>query len=112
MNSVFSDSTGTGEPFRVRLHTAFDAEQSTPELVARLAEKVPQIRQIIASLRDSLPLVPHSGIGPIGRFYRLPNHYRSVSFVLSPEPGDPAFKPGVIVFKGTEPLLPDFPLYF
>jgi hypothetical protein len=96
------------------LTIAFDAEVSTPDVIENIAEKVPQIRDVMASLRNAVPLVPHSGVGPLGRsgFYRLPNHYRSVSYVLPPtDPCNPDSSPGVIVFKGTEPLLPDFPDY-
>ncbi len=60
-----------------------------------------------------IPVVPHSRTGSIGRtgFIRLPNHYRSVSFVLPADPGGGQRSPGVIVFKGTEPLIPDFAEY-
>lgn len=95
------------------LPVVFDAERDTPQLVDSLAANVPQLSRILASLRRALPLVPHSGIGPIGRFYRLPNHYRSVSFLVPPE-GSTELQPasGVIVFKGTEPLIADFSAYF
>lgn len=97
------------------LETAFDAEYGTPELIDAAAETVSNIREIMESLRKSLPLVPHSGVGPIGEsgFFRLPNHYRSVNFVLPPPAaGDGRSSGGVIVFKGTEPLIADFPEYF
>jgi hypothetical protein len=96
------------------LETVFDAEAGTPELISQLEIDVPGIRQVMGSLREALPLVPHSGIGPIGRsgFYRLPNHYRSTSFILPPTSADRQSSPGVVVFKGTEPLLADFPEYF
>ena len=107
---VFAGTDGIAS---ATLETIFDAEHGTPELIDSMARCVPQIREVMASLRQSLPLVPHSGIGPIGRFYRLPNHYRSISFILPPdESGVPGSIPGVIVFKGTEPLLADFPSYF
>lgn len=99
----------------VGLQTVFDAEVGTPELVDAVAGEVPRIRDVMESLRKSLPLVPHSGVGPIGSsgFFRLPNHYRSVSFILPAAPSsDVERSPGVIVFKGTEPLLRDFPEYF
>jgi hypothetical protein len=54
-------------------------------------------------------LVPHARIGAVGGFVRIPNHYRSVTCLIpSGETGDAT---GAIVFKGTEPLLPDFPDY-
>jgi hypothetical protein len=96
------------------LPMVFDAEQSTPELVDAVARRVPGIRYVMASLRESLPLAPHSGVGPIGRsgFFRIPNHYRSVSFMLPSIDAGSQSSPGAIVFKGTEPLLGDFPEYF
>jgi hypothetical protein len=112
VDNIFSRFAGPQGIGSTRMHAHFDAEQGTPELIDALAAKTPQIRKIMASLREGLPLVPHAGIGPQGRFYRLPNHYRSVSFLLPPEPDSPDVVPGVIVFKGTEPLLADFPAYF
>jgi len=95
------------------LQTVFDAGRDTPELIDRVAADVPQIHEAISLLRDSLPLVPHSGVGPMGRFFRLPNHYRSVSYLLpAATDDDPDAAAGAIVFKGTEPLLADFPAYF
>jgi hypothetical protein len=87
------------------LNAVFDAERDTPELIDEVVGVAPQVREVMTQLRESLPLVSNAGVGPLGGFYRLPNHYRSVSFML--EAGS-----GVVVFKGTEPLLPDFPAYF
>lgn len=92
----------------------FDAEVETPQLIDELAKSLPGIRATLATFRKSLPLVAHSGIGPVGRsgYYRLPNHYRSISYLLGGESSDgQRGASGVIVFKGTEPLLPDFPAY-
>lgn len=99
----------------VRLPVVFDAQHTSPELIEQIAIDVPQISEVITSLRETLPVVPNSGVGPIGSgdFYRLPNHYRSVSYMLPPSStGDGDSIKGVIVFKGTEPLIPDFPAYF
>lgn len=96
------------------MHAVFDAEQETPELLDEVSVRLPRIHDLMESLRQSLPLVPNAGVGPIAKtgFIRIPNHYRSVSFVLPPDYGDGRSSPGVIVFKGTEPLLADFPEYF
>lgn len=114
MSHFFSRVTSEGGIESAALQTIFDAEQGTPGLIDAVAATVPQIRHVMASLRESLPLVPHAGVGPLGRsgFFRIPNHYRSVSFVLPPDSGAGGASPGVIVFKGTEPLLADFPQYF
>jgi hypothetical protein len=113
MGAFSFGSNDSVHPGRARLQALFDAETDTPELLERAVARVPQLLDAMAALREGLPLVPNSGVGPVGRFYRLPNHYRSVSFALPPsERDDPDFNPGVIVFKGTEPLLADFPEYY
>jgi hypothetical protein len=67
---------------------------------------------MMASLRLAGPLAPNSWTGAIGRFYRIPNHYRSINFVVPPRAGSEAEgMAGVVVFKGTEPLLPDLSCY-
>ena len=97
---------------RVTLPLRFDAERDTPALIDAVSVAVPPIRGVLASLRTALPLVPHSGAGAIGNFFRIPNHYRSVSFVLpAADSGAPDAVAAAIVFKGTEPLLRDFPNY-
>lgn len=109
------DFTSGGRESSVRyavVKTEFDAERDTPELIDWVDGHVPSVREVMESLRNAVPLVPHSGVGPVGSggFFRIPNHYRSVSYVLpAREAGN--VSSGVIVFKGTEPLLPDFPEY-
>lgn len=113
MNNIFSNPEGSAGSGSARLQAVFDAEADSPELLAHAVLKVPQLLDVMASLREALPLVSHSGVGPSGRFYRLPNHYRSVSFMLpASEDEVNSANPGVIVFKGTEPLLPDFSEYY
>jgi hypothetical protein len=112
MRNFFSGSSFADRVEGVTVQTAFDAEIDTPDLLKAVEERVPQIRQAMASLRETLPLAPHSGVGQIGRFHRLPNHYRSITFALpGVDPSDTQSSPGVIVFKGTEPLIPDFATY-
>jgi hypothetical protein len=113
MESFFSHLARAERIGSAPLQTVFDAERATPHVIDRIEKDVPQIRRVMASLRDAVPLVPHSGVGPIGRsgFFRVPNHYRSVSFILPPAESGGA-SPGVVVFKGTEPLIEDFPAYF
>lgn len=111
MTNIFGHFAGGRRLGRVTLETVFDAEAGSPELIDAMAANVPAIRDLMASLRQSLPLVPHSGVGSVGSFFRLPNHYRSTCFIIpSARPGGQA-GPGVVVFKGTEPLLADFPAY-
>jgi hypothetical protein len=113
MKDFFTRHAGSTDLGHAKLQTVFDAEIETPELINALSVDVPQIRSVIDALRESLPLMSHSAVGPLGRFQRLPNHYRSVSFVMPPlDSGDGDSSPGTIVFKGTEPLIADFPKYY
>ncbi len=102
MNEFLMRQTEGGGLGHAKMQAVFDAEIGTPELIDAIAAELPQIRDVMAGLRNSLPLAPHSGVGPIGRsgFYRIPNHYRSVCFILpARKKSDPS--PGVIVFKGS-----------
>lgn len=112
MEDFFLPLTRQFELRRATLPIRFDAEHQTPTLVNALSARMPAIRDILASLRMGLPLVPHSAPGRIGPFFRIPNHYRSVSFVMPSAGTEPDSVDGAIVFKGTEPLLPDFQQYF
>jgi hypothetical protein len=111
MSNILQSLTAEAGFGSMILQPRFDAERDTPELLEAVASGFSEIHQIAASLRGSLPLAPHSRIGPIGAagaFIRIPNHYRSVSCLIPGARGAPA---GAIVFKGTEPLLSDFPEY-
>lgn len=112
MNDYFAQFTQAPGFRRVALEPIFDAGRDTPELVHAVARDMPQIEAILESLRHSLPLVPDSRIGlhGDGPFCRIPNHYRSVSFMV-PSEADPSLPAGAILFKGTEPLLGDFQEY-
>jgi hypothetical protein len=110
VSDVFHAATNGFGFGRTVLSSRFDVERDTPRLLEAVASDFPTIREIVASLRQSLPLVPHSRVGAVGGFVRIPNHYRSVTCLIpSGESGDAS---GAIVFKGTEPLLPDLPEYF
>ena len=98
----FANSAGVGS---VAAETCFDAERETPAVFNALSSRLPTLEQIVRELRQGIPVLPSSRVGSFGNFVRLPNHYRSVSFLL---PGGG----GCIAFKGTEPLIPDFPEYF
>lgn len=114
MTNIFSRYLKDGGITAATLHTVFDASKDAPLHVQTLASTVPQIHQVMDSLREFVPLTPSATVGPHcdGDFYRLPNHYRSVSFLLPQfDNGDPDTIHGAIVFKGTEPLLPDFDNY-
>ena len=103
---AMTDGAGFG---RTVLSSRFDVERDTPHLLEAVAADFPRIPQVVASLRHSIPLAPHARIGEVGGFVRIPNHYRSVSCVLPCD--DTGDATGAVVFKGTEPLLPDFPEY-
>jgi hypothetical protein len=104
---TLADQAGFG---KAMLRSRFDAQRDTPELFEGVASGFPEIRQVMASLRHSLPVAPHSQTGWIsGPFFRIPNHYRSVCCLIPA--GEAGTAGGAIVFKGTEPLIPDFPEY-
>lgn len=102
---------GGGVISRVALPPVFDAEVGTPALVDQVELVVPHIREIMEELRGGLPVMPHCGVGSLGEgaFFRLPNHYRSVCQILRSRGGRQDL--GVVVLKGTEPLIPDFASY-
>jgi hypothetical protein len=103
-----SDVTGVSP---ASLQVRFDALRDTPELIESLSVRLPTLRHILANMRAGVvPLMPSSHPGSFGNFVRLPNHYRSVCFKLPGTASEPGVD-GVVVLKGTEPLLPDFPQY-
>lgn len=109
MSDIFHAVTN-GVGFGKTVLTArFDVERDTPHVLEAVASDFPPIRQVVATLRHSLPLAPDARVAAVSGFVRIPNHYRSVTCLIpSGETGDAT---GAIVFKGTEPLLPDFPEY-
>lgn len=109
MNDIFDAATNAPGFSKAKLSSHFDVERDTPDVFEAVVSDFPAIVQIVASLRCSLPLAPHARIGAVGGFVRIPNHYRSVACLIpSHETGNGM---GAIVFKGTEPLLPDFSDY-
>jgi hypothetical protein len=114
VNDVLSQAIRAIGLKQSRLSVRFDAEIQAPDLFGFLSSLVPDLPGIARAIRFGIPLLPHAGIGHVGRnFLRIPNHYRSFCFAI---PGDANrdnnLINGVIVFKGTEPLLDDFPDYF
>jgi hypothetical protein len=95
----------------VTTRLCFDAEEQTPNLIAALAHRCPSIRDVMAELRQRIPLAPHSAPGAWGQFYRLKSHYRSVCCALPINSSPLSTNSEVIVFKGSEPLLKDFHNY-
>ena len=90
----------------------FDAERDRPRLVHALERLCPDIRRIMAGLRQTLPVAPTAAEGVTGQFYRLPGHYRSLCCAIPDLEGpDRLWEGDVITFKGTEPLMADFDEY-
>lgn len=86
----------------------FDLECESKELLDALIQRTPEVRDAFDALRESIPLPRTAVPGIDGRLYRLPNHNRSFCYSLVyPEGGA---KSPVLVVKGAEPLLGDFPL--
>lgn len=90
-------------------NVVFDIEQEAPSVLERVYAECGEVRNILAGLRTTLPLCRSAAVGVNGRMYRLPIHYRSVAYAVCS--GDAVFDSPVIVFKGSEPLLPDFDAY-
>ena len=90
----------------------FDAERDRPSLVDAVEHLCPNIRSIMAGLRQTLPIAPDATEGVRGQFYRLPGHYRSLCCAIPDlENPDRLWEGDVITFKGTEPLMADFDDY-
>ena len=87
-----------------------DAGVSNPVLVAALEQSTPVLKDVMASLRRMLPLMPDARVANRGGFFRLPQHYRSVCLSLAGD-REEVGSARVVVFKGTEPLLPDLHPY-
>ncbi len=86
----------------------FDLRDAVPDVFAALGREAPHVLPVLDGLRTGdVPLMANSAPGEHGALYRMKGHNRSVCFALT---GD---KPSsdVIVFKGSEPLLPDFDDY-
>ena len=90
----------------------FDAERDRPRLVDAVERLCPDIRRIMAGLRQTLPVARDATEGVTGQFYRLPGHYRSLCCAIPDLDGpDHLWEGDVITFKGTEPLMPDLDDY-
>ena len=111
MSALLDEIMAQGTFGSATLRPRFDAERDTPALVDAAASQCPALRAIMSSLRRAIPLMPHSRVGPCGPFIRFPNHYRSVSWLLTGNGHATQPSEGAIVFKGTEPVLPDFAEY-
>jgi hypothetical protein len=71
-----------------------------------VADNTPAMTSIRDFLIKTIPLPERSIIEAEKRFYRLPNHNRSFCYALSDT--ENIFSSPAIVFKGVEPLLPEF----
>ena len=86
----------------------FDLALESREVLDTLVDRTPEVRHALDDLRRSIPLPRTAVPGIDGRLFRLPNHNRSFCYsVVHPRVG--ANSP-VLVIKGAEPLLRDFPL--
>jgi hypothetical protein len=86
----------------------FDLQHESKDLFEALVQRTPEVRNTFDALRESVPLPRTAVPGIDGRLYRLPNHNRSFCYSLV-YPRARVNSP-VLVVKGAEPLLQDFPL--
>jgi hypothetical protein len=86
----------------------FDLRDAAPEVFAALERDAPHVSAALDALRGGdVPLMPNATPGEHGHLYRMKGHNRSVCLALA----DDKTSSDVIVFKGSEPLLPDFEHY-
>jgi hypothetical protein len=100
------DAKTRGASFE-RTRPIFDLSLESRDIFDALILRTPMIRETFESLKERLHLPRSTEPRIEGRCYRLPNHNRSFCYGLSLS-GSLADAP-VIVFKGSEPLLSDFP---
>jgi hypothetical protein len=86
---------------------AFDLAKEDLHVLDALTTRTAHLETTLTSLRDRVPLPRSSAPTIEGRFYRLPGHNRSFCYSLRDSVPISRDSP-VLVFKGTEPLLPDF----
>lgn len=86
---------------------AFDLADKDAHVLDAVTRRIPQVKTMLASLRARVPLPRNSAPSIEGHLYRLPGHNRSFCYALQDSVSISRDSP-VLVFKGTEPLLPDF----
>lgn len=85
----------------------FDLEKTAPDVCGALRTRAPHVAPALGRLRSGIPVMSSAAPGVQGDMYRLKWHNRSVCLALGPD----QHTSDVIVIKGSEPLLPDFPEY-
>jgi len=88
-------------------HAIFDLSQENAAVFAALEQQEMRLKDTFATIRTLIPLPVSAKPSTTGPFYRLPSHNRSFCYSLAQS--DSFFDGGALVFKGTEPLLADFP---
>lgn len=86
----------------------FDLSRESKGVFDALVQHTPQVQEAFESLQKRFRLPKTAAASIDGRFYRLPNHNRSFCYSLAPSGS--VIDSSVFVFKGSEPLLQDFPL--
>lgn len=95
-----------------RVHPEYYILRDSPQLANALLSEHPALFNIVQEVESAIPLPPTVPVTVTQRFYRLPNHWRSVCFSLgSPSDALPMLAKPVLVFKGLEPFLQDFGEY-
>ena len=85
----------------------FDLARESPPLLEAIARGSDHLRDTLHCVTRQIPLPGTAATSTEGHFYRLANHNRSFCYSITPEPS--FLDSPVLVFKGTEPLLADFP---
>lgn len=85
----------------------FHLARESRDIVEALALQAPQALEALEYLQLRIPLPRSASANVDGHFYRLPNHNRSFCYSLAQSRS--VIDAPVLVFKGCEPLLQDFP---
>lgn len=98
-------ATAIGAAFE-RTQAIFDLSTENPNILEALALSTPGLLNDFESVQRRIPLPRTATVDAESHFYRLPSHNRSFCYSLGDS--DAIFDAPAMVFKGSEPLLPDF----
>lgn len=88
--------------------SVFNLSSESRDIFEALVLQTPQLLESLEYLQLKIPLPKNASSNIDGRFYRLPNHNRSFCYSLAQSRS--MIDAPVLVFKGSEPLLQDFPI--
>jgi hypothetical protein len=94
------------------LSATFDVKEKAPKLFRELCRQSSEFEAAYRDLTAALYIPQSARVAMDRHFFRLPNHNRSFCYRLSPSDDlSKGLDTDVLVFKGAEPLMPDFAKY-